>query len=174
MNAIMHRDYESNAPVKFYQFTDRIEIVNPGGLYGNARPENFPNVNDYRNPVIAEAMKVLGYVNRFNRGIARVKVELKENGNPEPVFDYDKIGVFGVTVYGTFYEDAEEKISEKASEKIIQLMQEDPGITIEQLVKITGLSRRGVEWNIDSLKKQGIITREGSKKTGKWFVKTVE
>jgi predicted HTH transcriptional regulator len=87
MNAIMHRDYESNAPVKFYQFTDRIEIVNPGGLYGNARPENFPNVNDYRNPVIAEAMKVLGYVNRFNRGIARVKVELKENGNLGQMID---------------------------------------------------------------------------------------
>lgn len=35
MNAIMHRDYESNTPIKFYQYTDRIEIVNPGGLYGN-------------------------------------------------------------------------------------------------------------------------------------------
>jgi ATP-dependent DNA helicase RecG len=43
MNAIMHRDYESNAPIKFYEFSDRIEVVNPGGLYGNARPENFPN-----------------------------------------------------------------------------------------------------------------------------------
>jgi ATP-dependent DNA helicase RecG len=42
--------------------------MNIGGLYGNARPENFPNVNDYRNSVIAEAMKILGYVNRFSRG----------------------------------------------------------------------------------------------------------
>ena len=101
MNSIMHRDYESNAPIKFYQYQDRIEIVNPGGLYGNARPENFPKVNDYRNPVIAEAMKVLGYVNRFNRGIARVKKELANNGNPDAIFDYKKIGVFGVTVYDT-------------------------------------------------------------------------
>ncbi len=98
MNAIMHRDYESNTPIKFYQYADRIEIVNPGGLYGNARPENFPSVNDYRNPVIAEAMKVMGYVNRFNRGIARVQHELEENGNPAPVFDYQRMGVFGVTV----------------------------------------------------------------------------
>ena len=73
MNAVMHRDYESNTFIKFYHYVDRVEIVNPGGLYGNARPENFPNVNDYRNPVIAEAMKVMGYVNRYNRGIARVK-----------------------------------------------------------------------------------------------------
>ena len=34
MNAVMHRDYESNAPIKFYQFDDRIEISNAGGLFG--------------------------------------------------------------------------------------------------------------------------------------------
>lgn len=73
MNAVMHRDYRSNTPTKFYQYKDRLEIVNPGGLYGNARPENFPDVNDYRNPVIAEALRVMGYVNKFNRGIARVQ-----------------------------------------------------------------------------------------------------
>lgn len=49
MNAIMHRDYNGNAPIKFYQYPDRIEIINHGGLYGKARPENFPTVNDYRN-----------------------------------------------------------------------------------------------------------------------------
>ena len=36
--------------------------MNPGGLYGQARPENFPMVNDYRNGVIAEMMKTLNYV----------------------------------------------------------------------------------------------------------------
>lgn len=34
MNAICHRDYEGNGPVQFYQYDDRIEILNPGGLYG--------------------------------------------------------------------------------------------------------------------------------------------
>lgn len=98
MNAIMHRDYRSNAPTKFYQYEDRLEIVNPGGLYGNARPENFPDVNDYRNPVIAEALKVLGYVNKFNRGIARVQKELEENGNGKAVFAVDMVTVFSVKV----------------------------------------------------------------------------
>ena len=40
------------------------EILNAGGLYGNARPENFPSVNDYRNPLVASAMKTLGYISR--------------------------------------------------------------------------------------------------------------
>ncbi|RCR66191.1 ATP-binding protein [Larkinella punicea] len=98
-NAVMHRDYESNAPIKFYEFNDRIEITNPGGLYGVARPENFPHQNDYRNPVIAEALKIMGYVNRFNRGIATAKSELSANGNPAPEFQYDQPMYFGVKIF---------------------------------------------------------------------------
>lgn len=98
-NAVMHRNYDSNAPIRFYEFADRIEISNTGGLYGAARPDNFPHQNDYRNPVLAEAMKILGYVNRFNRGIATAQRALLVNGNPEAVFKYDLPLQFGVTIY---------------------------------------------------------------------------
>ena len=98
MNACMHRDYQSNMPIRLYQYDDRIEILNAGGLYGEARPENFPTVNDYRNPIVAESMRGLKYVNMFNRGIQRVKNLLQENGNPEPIFTVDKITAFEVTV----------------------------------------------------------------------------
>lgn len=98
MNACMHRDYQSNMPIRLYQYEDRIEILNAGGLYGEARPENFPTVNDYRNPIVAEAMRGLKYVNMFNRGIQRVKNLLQENGNPEPEFCVDKITAFEVVV----------------------------------------------------------------------------
>lgn len=89
MNAILHRDYESSTPVRFYQFSNRIEVQNPGGLYGDASPENFPSVNAYRNPIIGEAMKVLGYINRFGRGIARARRVVEENGSPELSFDFE-------------------------------------------------------------------------------------
>jgi len=98
MNAIMHRNYESNAPIYIYEFIDRIEIINPGGLYGEVTPQNFPNASDYRNIVIAEAMKTLGYVNRFNYGVKRAKAELLKNGNGEPVFDLSLITKFKVTI----------------------------------------------------------------------------
>ena len=52
---------------------------------------------DYRNPVLAEAMKVLGFVNRFSRGVMRVKDELRENGNGEPKFSLDLGTAFMVT-----------------------------------------------------------------------------
>lgn len=88
MNAIMHRTYESNAPVRLTWFRDRVEIQNPGGLYGMASPENFPSQTDYRNPVVAEAMKTLGFVNRYGRGIFRAQAALKSNGNPPAEFDF--------------------------------------------------------------------------------------
>ena len=98
MNAVMHRNYESNAPVYIYHFSDRIEIINSGGLYGEARPDNFPNANDYRNPVIAEGMKILGYVNRFNYGIRQAMKELANNGNPPAEFNLNLITKFMVTI----------------------------------------------------------------------------
>ncbi len=94
MNAVMHRDYESNAPIRFYWFSDHIEIQNAGGLYGAVTPETFPNQNDYRNPKIAEAMKTLGYVNTFGRGIARTQRFLDKNGNPPAEFKIDEPGYF--------------------------------------------------------------------------------
>ena len=99
LNAVIHRDYQiGNAPIKFYEYSNRIELSNPGGLYGQANPENFPYVNDYRNPLLAEAMKIMGYVNKYNRGIAKIKKEMESNGNPPPVFDVNKITEFRVTL----------------------------------------------------------------------------
>ena len=98
-NAVMHRAYENtNAPVKVYWFSDRIEISNPGGLYGQVNSENFgKGATDYRNPLIAEAMRILGYVQRFGMGIPLARRELEQNGNPPPEFQFEP-GGFLVTV----------------------------------------------------------------------------
>lgn len=80
-NAYMHRSYETtNAPVKVYWFDDRIEIHNPGGPFGSVTPENFgkPGITDYRNPNLAEALRALGYVQRFGAGIAIARSSLGE------------------------------------------------------------------------------------------------
>ena len=115
MNAIMHRDYRSTGPTMFYQFADRLEILNSGGLYGRVNRDNFPDENDYRNPIIADAMRTLGYVNRFGRGIGRVRAELVENGNGEPLFDTTQIGSFRVTVSWTKFA-SEVKSSQRGAE----------------------------------------------------------
>lgn len=90
MNALMHRDYErSHAPVRISWFDDRIEVVNPGGPFGQVRLDNFDRVNDYRNPGLARTMKALGYVNRFGRGIWRIRAAMARAGSPVPEFRVD-------------------------------------------------------------------------------------
>lgn len=95
-NAVMHRTYENtNAPVRVYWFDDRIEIINPGGPFGSVTRENFgrPGITDYRNPNLADAMRVMGFVQRFGIGIQIAKAELKKNGNPELEFQIEPMTV---------------------------------------------------------------------------------
>ncbi len=88
MNAVIHRNYEgSTTPVAINEFDDRIEIHNPGSLYGDLTRERFPAGTSYRNPVLAEAAKTLGFVNRFGRGVALAQAQMARNGSPPIEFD---------------------------------------------------------------------------------------
>lgn len=90
LNAVMHRNYEgTSAPVRINWFTDHVEIQNPGGLYGMVTPRNFGKVADYRNPLLAEALSALGYVDKYGTGIARVREALRRNGSPEVEFIFE-------------------------------------------------------------------------------------
>ena len=85
----MHRTYEaSNAPVRVNWFNDSIEVISPGGPYGDITAANFghPGLTAYRNPNLADAMKSLGFVQRFGAGIAIARRQLQDAGHPEPEF----------------------------------------------------------------------------------------
>lgn len=64
-------------------------VADAGGLYGIVTPATLEKRNDYRNPVIAEAMKNLSYVNKFGYGIQRAQAALRDNGNPPAAFEVD-------------------------------------------------------------------------------------
>ncbi|MEE9392080.1 MAG: ATP-binding protein [Planctomycetota bacterium] len=99
-NAVMHRSYEAtNAPVRITWYDDRIEVWSPGGPFGSVRSETFgqPGVTDYRNPNLSEAMRTLGFVQRFGVGLATAQHLLHENGNPALEFDVQATHV-GVTL----------------------------------------------------------------------------
>jgi ATP-dependent DNA helicase RecG len=91
-NAVMHRTYEgTNAPIHVEWYNDRVEIISPGGAYGNITPENFGRLGlvEYRNLYIADVMKNLGYVQRFGRGIDIARADCRKAGLPEPIFEVD-------------------------------------------------------------------------------------
>jgi ATP-dependent DNA helicase RecG len=92
-NAVLHRLYlGTNSPIRVYWFADRIEITNPGGPYGVVNEQNFgqAGITDYRNPNLAEAMRNLGYVQRFGVGISTANKALSENCNPAVKFSLEK------------------------------------------------------------------------------------
>ncbi|MCY4622830.1 MAG: putative DNA binding domain-containing protein [bacterium] len=90
-NAVMHRRYDgTNAPVRVHWFSDRIEIANPGGLYGQVTSDNIgKGATDYRNPLLAEIMHNLGFAQRFGVRIPLARREMSLNGNPMPEFHFD-------------------------------------------------------------------------------------
>ncbi len=68
-------------------------------------------------------------------------------------------------------DDISEEISsrstvEKTVEKLLKAMKEKPEITTREMMEITGLTRRGVEWNLTKLKKEGRIRRIGPDRGG--------
>ena len=62
------------------------------------------------------------------------------------------------------------KTVEKTVEKILTLIKNNPQVTIKEISSYTGLSRRGVEWNIDKLKKECRIKRVGPARGGHWEI----
>ena len=91
-NAVLHRVYEgTNSPVQLYWFAEHVEIISPGGPYGEVTPDNFgqPGLVDYRNPNLADAMRVTGLVQRYGAGLATAREALRANAQPEPRFEVD-------------------------------------------------------------------------------------
>lgn len=122
LNALIHRDYSintENSPVRIMLYTDRLEVENPGGLYGRITLDNLGKVGaDTRNPYIASALEIMiDTENRFS-GIPTVRHEMAKAGLPEPVFSSER-GVFKVTLYNKSSKVDETENKSDITDKII-------------------------------------------------------
>ena len=197
MNAIMHRDYQANMPTRLYQYDHHIEIMNPGGLYGQARPENFPHVNDYRNSVVAEMMKNLNYVNMFNHGVSEVQDLLKENQSPVAEFNVNLVTTFSVIVrepedddianapvntpakmsdvLKNVLKDVQKDVLKELSERqivILELICTSPEATLIEMSRKLKVSDKTIQREFTAIRKLGInIERQDGRKEGKWVIK---
>jgi ATP-dependent DNA helicase RecG len=102
LNALVHRDYSIHTegmPIQIIIFDDRLEIHNPGGIYGRIKVDQLGKVQpDTRNPVLATALEVLGVTENRYSGIPTIKKEMEKFDLPEPVFE-DFRGQFSVLFY---------------------------------------------------------------------------
>ena len=105
VNAVAHRDYNligDGIHINFY--SDRLEIQSPGKLPGPINLDNLLVSRFSRNPVIAQVLSDLGYVERLGYGLTRVISTINQNALPEPKFE--EVGVnFRVTLYNDLVDD---------------------------------------------------------------------
>ncbi len=99
INALVHRDYSMHTegmPIQILMFEDRMEIHNPGGIYGRLRTDQLGKMQpDTRNPVLAAALEALGITENRYSGIPTIRRAFAEYGMREPEFS-SKRGHFAV------------------------------------------------------------------------------
>ena len=102
LNALVHRDYSVHTegmPIQITMYEDRIEIKNPGGLYGRIKIDQLGKVQpDTRNPIIATELEVLKVTENRYSGIPTIRRAMQEYGLPQPEF-LEERGSFIVKLY---------------------------------------------------------------------------
>ena len=116
LNALVHRDYSMHTegmPIQLQIFLDRIEITNPGGLYGRITLDQLGQVQpDTRNPVLATTLETLKIIENRYSGIPTVRLEMQEYGLPMPQFE-NYHGTFKVTLFGDRKGNTKKEVGDK-------------------------------------------------------------
>ena len=146
-------------------YADRILLWNEGGL-----PEGFTmddllgeHTSRPRNKNIANAFYRAGFIESWGRGIQKIKAGFENAGLVAPSIQATMGGMMVSILRGR-------DLHEKTREKIVRLIQEDPTITTNQLAESLEVSVKGVEWQLNSLKRDNVIKRVGPDKGGHWEI----
>lgn len=170
INALSHRDYyEFGATITIEMFDDRIEISNPGELLP-AVAQNFGHRSVSRNPLIFGLFNRMHFVEHIGSGIPRMIKEMIEAGLPEPKFNTN--GMFTVTIRRPSKQSDEQKLSQlsEIQRNIIQLIRDNPALTMEEIGNRIGFGRTKTYQNIKVLREKGFLKRQGRKSDGHWIV----
>lgn len=196
INAFCHRDYYEYDSVNIAIFKDRVEIRNPGKLYGGLTIDEIirENVSKRRNELIADMFNKVHFVEKWGRGI-----ELILSKEPQTTFKevadmfvavFKRKAVERVTERDTVKdtEKVGEKVGEEGGERLVErverlvdglvenqkkmldLMKKDPYISKKELSLKLGISSTAIDKNIISLKKKGLLRRIGADRGGYWEV----
>ena len=102
INALVHRDYSVHTegmPIQIIMYEDRMEIKNPGGIYGRIKVDQLGKMQpDTRNPVLALALETLDLTENRYSGIPTIRKEMEKYNLKQPKFA-DERGSFIVTFY---------------------------------------------------------------------------
>lgn len=120
VNALVHRDYSVHTegmPIQILMYQDRIEIRNPGDIYGRLRIDQLGKMQpDTRNPVLVNALEVLDLAENRYSGIPTIRKSMEAAGLEAPVFT-DERGTFRVTLYNDRHQQLREAEGPTEKEK---------------------------------------------------------
>jgi ATP-dependent DNA helicase RecG len=158
-NAICHRDYFSTANVHVSIYDDRVEVWNPGGLPPELTIEALkgPHKSIPRNPLIADALYFIKYIERWGTGTQRIVSDTLAHGLPEPEFK-EATGGFEVVFRKAeaFLEDLNER-----QKKAWDYLRERETITRSEYAELCGCSIRTAARDLDDMLTKGLSKREG-------------
>lgn len=176
LNAFIHNKWLTLNSPQISIFTDRIEILSHGGLALDQDEKGFYSgaslpVND----VLASIFLQLRISERSGRGVPKIvgrygkeAIQIEKNRIIVTI-PFDKIGVNSFVVSNKVSNKVSDKLN-KTKLKMIELIRDNPNITINQFSIMLKLSEPAIKKNLKQLKESGHIQRIGSNKTGYWEV----
>ena len=171
VNAVMHRSYVPDSEIRVALYDDRLEVESPGGLpFGFTEGEVLSGRAKSRNPVIARFLKEAGLVEGWGSGMIRILESCRAAGLPDPCLK-DEGNAVRFTVFRTH--GSGELGLDGNDAAMLSMMEDDPDVNVSELTEMLGVSRATVNRMISRAKEAGVLSREGSKKTGRWVVSGV-
>jgi ATP-dependent DNA helicase RecG len=169
LNAMIHRDYFTQGRILIEIYSDRVEILNPGKLLFDKK--NFGKISVLRNPILADCILRTNLIEKIGSGIKRIKKLV-----PDVKFNIDT-DWFSVIFRRNLYIDVGSKVGSNVGSKltnnqkeILLLITKNPYITKKEIESNLDISKTAIDNNISKLKKEGILERVGSDKTGYWKI----
>ncbi len=171
VNAVAHRDYFFyGAHTTIDVFDDRIEIGNPGGLPKGLNKENFGKLAVRRNQLIASLLHRVNFVENMGTGINKITTLLKENGNFDPIFEFDSFYNLTLKRNRKLNDGLNDGLNER-QRKVLNYIKQYQGIKAKQISDKLNIPIATIDRYIKIFVEKNIIERRGSKKTGGYFVR---
>lgn len=185
VNHFIHRDYTvMGSEVHLDIYDDRLSVTSPGGMYNGALIQDLDIADVFserRNPILANVMAQLNYMEKRGSGLTRICNETKAldgyRDELKPVFKSTPTQ-FQTTIFASADtlnvgdhdgDMSETKLTER-QRKIINFIKELPTITAKQMSETLSVSQRTVERDLSVLKKMKVLKREGKDNDGFWQI----